>query len=395
MKKVNVVCFKPSYQNYLWGKTSKDSLVCNFLNENEILEDIPYAELWLGAHAKASGKIDNKETLIKYIDNNVMSCLGDSLEIFGAELPFLLKILSVNRPLSIQAHPDKQLAKILHSQRPDIYPDSNHKPEMAVALSELDLLVGFKDPKEILKNAETYPAIKIAADYVDPIKDLKLFFKNIMDYPKQGLVSLFNSIQRKIKAKPKEDITIQEQYFLNTYKNDFPQGDHGLFAFFILQFKRLQPGEAIEIKENTPHCYLHGDLVECMANSDNVVRAGLTGKYCDEDVLIEMLNYDNKICELPIKITETDDLKITEFITSYKDFKLINIKGSSFNYEFSTQNLPCVLFNIQGQLEFYVDEKNISSCPITKALFIPASTAKINLKLTDANLFIALPNISR
>ena len=390
--KNSIISFTPSYQNYLWGKLPQDSLVCRYLDKQEILEDVPYAELWLGAHPKASGIIDGSLSLNKHINDNVVSCLGDSLELFGAELPFLLKILSINRPLSIQAHPDKELAEILHSQRPDIYPDNNHKPEMAVALSTLDLLVGFKDPKEILSNMEEYPAIKIAADYVDPTKDLKLFFKNIMDYPKLGLPSLFNSIKRKLISKDASKLKIEEQYFLKTYKEDFPDGDHGLFGFFILQFIRLQKGEAIEIKENTPHCYLYGDLVECMANSDNVVRAGLTGKYCDADVLIKMLNYENQLQKLLTKIIKIDNLKITEFLTSYKEFKLINITGSSMNYEFCTRNKPCIIFNLEGALEYYTDNLKITTCPITKALFVPASTSNINLKLSDATLFIASPN---
>ena len=392
MTKENIISFTPTYQNYLWGKLSKDSLICKYIDQEEILEDIPYAELWLGAHPKASGLISHKLSLNKFINENAVHTLGDSLELFGAELPFLLKILSINRPLSIQAHPDKKLAKILHESRPDVYPDSNHKPEMAVALSTLDLLVGFKDPKEIKENAEEYPAIKIAADYVDPTKDLKLFFKNIMDYPKLGLESLFNSIKRKLLSKNPSELKIEEQYFLKTYKEDFPQGDHGLFAFFILQFVRLQKGEAIEIKENTPHCYLYGDLVECMANSDNVVRAGLTEKYCDADVLIKMLNYENKLQNLLTKIVKIDNLKITEFLTSYKDFKLLNITGSSMNYEFCTNNRPSIIFNLEGTLEYYIDDLNVETCPITNALFIPASTSSINLKLKDTNLFIASPN---
>ena len=110
--KNSIISFTPSYQNYLWGKLPQDSLVCRYLDKQEILEDVPYAELWLGAHPKASGIIDGSLSLNKHINDNVVSCLGDSLELFGAELPFLLKILSINRPLSIQAHPDKDVSHL-------------------------------------------------------------------------------------------------------------------------------------------------------------------------------------------------------------------------------------------------------------------------------------------
>lgn len=392
MDNENIISFTPTYQNYLWGKSSEESLICNHLQKDKINEELPYAELWIGAHPKSSGQISSELSLNEHIKKNPSFCLGSTLELFGNKLPFLLKILSVRTPLSIQAHPDKKLAKMLHSQRPDIYPDDNHKPEIAVALSTLDLLVGFKDPKEILEYTETYPAIKIASNYVDPTKDLKQFLKNIMDYPKQGLLGLFNSMQRKMKLKDLATLKIEEQYFLKTFKNEFPEGDHGLFGFFIFQFVRLKSGEAIEIKENTPHCYLYGDLVECMANSDNVVRAGLTNKYCDAETLIEMLNFKNTSQNVLTKIVNIEDLKITEFISSYKEFKLINITGSNFNYEYLTKNRPSIIFNLEGSLEYYTDKFNIHSCPLTKALFVPASTSKVNLKLNNANVFIALSN---
>lgn len=384
-----IISFTPSYQNYTWGKPCSESLVTKYLENAD--EDLPYAELWVGAHPKAPGKVQKDLSLNEHINNHLNECLGSSLLEFGNELPFLLKILSINKPLSIQAHPDKILATKLHEQRPDLYPDSNHKPEMGIALSTLDLLSGFKDPEEILENANMYPAIKIASDYVDPRKNLKLFFKNILDYPKQGLASLFNSIVRKMGTIPFEELKLEEKYFLKTYREDFPEGDHGLFCFFLLKFLRLQKGDAIEIKANTPHCYLHGDLLECMANSDNVVRAGLTNKHCDAPVLVNMLDYKAHEHSLLTKIVEKDKLKITTFLTTAREFKLSNITGSDFNYEIQTGNNPLILFNLSGSLEFYTDNLKIHSCPITQALFVPASTSKINLKLNNVNLYIASP----
>lgn len=386
----HIISFTPSYQNYTWGKSSSESLVTKYLKNVD--KKLPYAELWVGAHPKAPGKVNGELSLNEHIKQHLNECLGSCLSDFGNELPFLLKILSINKPLSIQAHPDKILATKLHEQRPDLYPDSNHKPEMGVALSTLDLLSGFKDPEEIFENASMYPAIKIASDYVDPRKNLKLFFKNILDYPKQGLASLFNSIVRKMGTIPYEELKIEEKYFLKTYKEDFPEGDHGLFCFFLLKFLRLKTGDAIEIKANTPHCYLHGDLLECMANSDNVVRAGLTNKHCDAPVLVDMLDYTAHEHSLLTKIIEKDNLKITKFLTSAKEFKLSNIVGSDMNYEIKTQNKPLIIFNLSGDLEFYTDKLKVSSCPITKALFVPASTSKINVKLHDVNLYIASPS---
>ena len=113
-------------QNYNWGKIGNNSIISKF--HKDIKKDLPYAELWLGTHKKAESKV---------LINNEKILLSKYLKM---ELPFLFKILSIRKALSIQVHPDKQTAEKLHKERPEIYVDDNHKPEMFFTLSGFEAL---------------------------------------------------------------------------------------------------------------------------------------------------------------------------------------------------------------------------------------------------------------
>eukprot|EP01084_Bolivina_argentea_P239330 402287_1 len=133
-KVADLVQLSCTAQNYAWGKPAKTSKVAQLLSK-ETDGDKPYAELWMGTHKKGPSSVilDSK--------SNKTQLLSDFL---GAELPYLYKVLSVARSLSIQAHPNKELAEKLHKDRPNVYKDDNHKPEMAVALTPFEAMCGFR-----------------------------------------------------------------------------------------------------------------------------------------------------------------------------------------------------------------------------------------------------------
>ena len=137
---------KCAVQRYAWGKVGSNSQVALLAKSSdkqfEIESSSPYAELWMGTHPNGPSELGNchsREPLSDYIKRHP-DVLGDNCrKQFGDNLPFLFKILSVNKALSIQAHPNKQLAALLHKDRPNVYKDSNHKPEMAIALTNFDI----------------------------------------------------------------------------------------------------------------------------------------------------------------------------------------------------------------------------------------------------------------
>jgi mannose-6-phosphate isomerase len=237
------------------------------LAPNEIEETKPYAELWFGSHPSGPSKVVS------------------SRENFTSPLSFLLKVLSVGKALSIQAHPDKKLAEQVHRERPDLYKDDNHKPEMAIALTDFEALVGFRPIEEINRYLEEVSALRELTGWTKLTgkSDLKEFFASLMKAEK--VTEAFELVKEN-----KSGLSNLKDLFLKL-ASQYPV-DIGCFCIFVLNYVKLRPGDAIFLGPNFPHAYLSGDCVECMANSDNVVRAGLTPKYRDVDLLVKMLNYE-------------------------------------------------------------------------------------------------------
>ena len=262
-------------QQYAWGKIGNESAVADIAKINdpelEIKNDEPYAELWMGAHIKSPSNLLSKD-----------SQKSKSLYEIEKDLPFLLKILSVNKALSIQAHPNKSLAEQLHAERPEIYKDPNHKPEMCIALTEYEGLCGFRLYSQINDFLAKLPHLSsiCQTESVNNSDELKSAFANLMSCDKP-------TIEAKL-AKTLEEVSESDKSLLgdllHRLSRQYP-GDVGCFVIYFLNRMLLQPGEAMYLGANVPHAYLDGNCVECMACSDNVVRAGLTPKLIDVDTV--------------------------------------------------------------------------------------------------------------
>jgi len=292
-----------SYQNYDWGTKNNNAFIPKFVGD-EVEKDLPYAELWIGAHPKLSSKIliDGKYySLDKVIEAFPNEILGERVaEKFNNKLPFLLKILSADRALSIQTHPNKSTAEILHAKDPINYPDDNHKPEIAIALDRLNAIVGFKSFQEIVKILTKYielaDAIKFSLNENQknlPVEKQKEIVKNVyaelMNIGEDTLIKVITSINEKIKSE--NNPLKEEKEFLKQFR--IFGNDVGLLSILLFNYVKLEKDEAIFTDAGIPHAYLEGNIIECMANSDNVVRAGLTEKYKDVETLLSILNYDS------------------------------------------------------------------------------------------------------
>jgi mannose-6-phosphate isomerase len=290
-------------QNYAWGTKNENAFIPKLL-QIKIEKDQTYAELWIGAHPKASSKImyqGNFISLSDLINKFPSEILGEYVvNKFGNNLPFLLKILSANHALSIQMHPNKQEAEALHKNDPNNYPDANHKPEIAIALDSLDALVGLKPLKEIIDALKTYCGFIefYGSEYFDKVVSDPLptdeenvkreFYKTTMNLGKDEniLSQLLNNLEDEILKKEKRELN--EDYFLENKK--IFGNDIGLLSFFFFNLVSLKKDEGFFTEAGIPHAYLKGNIVECMANSDNVIRAGLTPKFKDVDSLLSLIN---------------------------------------------------------------------------------------------------------
>ncbi|MEU6557743.1 mannose-6-phosphate isomerase, class I [Streptomyces sp. NPDC046915] len=280
---------------YAWGSTTAIPELLGVEPTGE-----PQAEMWMGAHPGAPSRTA-RGTLVEVIEGDPERELGaKAVAKFGPRLPFLLKILAAGAPLSLQVHPDLAQAKegFADEERRGIpvdaphrnYKDANHKPELICALTEFDGLCGFRDPVE-------------TADLLDGlgVDSLKPYVDLLHARPEDA--ALREVLTAVLTADPEEmartvaAVTAACTCLGGAYTpyaglaHHYP-GDPGVIAAMLLNHVRLQPGEALFLGAGIPHAYLSGLGVEIMANSDNVLRCGLTPKHVDVPELLRVVRFE-------------------------------------------------------------------------------------------------------
>jgi mannose-6-phosphate isomerase len=298
-------------QHYAWGTRGVEAFIPRLLGEAPELET-PYAELWLGAHPNAPSQVEVDGVWVnlrEFIAAHPEALLGAQVrEAYGDQLPFLFKVLSAAESLSIQTHPTQAQAERLHAEDPEHYPDANHKPEVAVALTPFTALVGFKPYDELLATLDAYPeladfvsasvveALQAARDADDDAqrRQVQRLFERLAQRALNEPAALADAVRALTERLAKKDAQGRnevETQFL-TLREKYGDEDMGLLVLFLLNLVHLAPGEGLFTRAGVLHAYLGGTVVECMANSDNVVRAGLTPKYQDVGTLVEILTPD-------------------------------------------------------------------------------------------------------
>ena len=342
-------------QNYEWGTRGKDAFIPNLLGFEG--EDKPYAELWIGDHPKLSSEIlidGEAHNLKDFVEQYPNEILGKEVaEKFGNKIPFLLKVLSANHALSIQTHPNKLQAEEFHKNDPKNYPDNNHKPEIAITLDSLSALVGFRPLSEIENNIRKYPQLLdfIGEEVVDGFSQnktksgLKKVFSELMNNLTE-MEELGRAIkQLKNEFEQKENQSVDEKLFLTLY-NQYGV-DIGLFVLFFLNVVKLKLGEAIYTPAGIPHAYLQGNIIECMANSDNVVRAGLTPKFKDIAQLTKILTYKYG---KPKLIGNMLNNNIHEYSVAVDEFRVEKVSLNNKSIEFTTDNRIEIIIVTEGKI---------------------------------------------
>ncbi len=284
-------------QPYEWGERGKNAYIAQLLGLRDVPDDAPFAELWMGTHPLGASQLayEGKQTpLSELIARYPQEVLGRRVAAaFENQFPFLLKVLSANEPLSIQVHPSKEEAVALHRKDPAHYPDANHKPEIAIALDRLQALAGLREARQVAALLEEYPALR---DFVEfktfsgrpKSKHPKLAFLAVLGKAVEKPSALEKvTVQLAAQLKKKDRHTYREKLFLERSAK-YP-GDVGLLSILFLKLHSLGKGQAIFIPAGIPHAYLKGNIVECMASSDNVIRAGLTPKFKDIPALLEVI----------------------------------------------------------------------------------------------------------
>ncbi|MET8771746.1 mannose-6-phosphate isomerase, class I [Streptomyces sp. NPDC004658] len=280
---------------YAWGSTTA---IPHLLGVEPTGE--PQAEMWMGAHPGAPSRTA-RGTLVDVIEADPERELGTrAVARFGPHLPFLLKILAAGAPLSLQVHPDLKQAEegYADEERRGIpvdapyrnYKDANHKPELICALTEFDGLCGFRDPVGAAGLLDG-----LGVDSLKPYVDL--LHAHPADAALREVLTAILSADPEEMAHTVAEATAACTRLGGAYApyadiaHHYP-GDPGVIAAMLLNHVRLQPGEALFLGAGIPHAYLSGLGVEIMANSDNVLRCGLTPKHVDVPELLRVVRFE-------------------------------------------------------------------------------------------------------
>jgi mannose-6-phosphate isomerase len=295
---------------YAWGSHT----VIADLQGRPTPTESPEAELWLGAHPGDPSTVTGKDgpvSLDTLIAGDPDAQLGSSVaSTFGPRLPFLLKVLAAEAPLSLQAHPSSEYAREAYAKQeadptlPKNYTDANHKPEMLVALTPFAALCGFRSPQVSADALESF-GIEALSPVVASVRagDLRSAVEKLLTWPeaeRAGLIDAVVAAARTASAAVAASAASSasgasqagDDYALALDLAAHYPGDPGVLVALLLNHVRLAPGEAIWMPAGNLHAYLNGAGIELMAASDNVLRGGLTPKRVDVPELLNVLRYE-------------------------------------------------------------------------------------------------------
>lgn len=315
---------------YAWGS---HSAIQDLMDQAPT--DSPWAELWMGAHRKAPSQIyfnDKWTPLDTLIQKFPADILGKPVaKKFHNTLPYLFKILAADQPLSVQAHPNKTQAikgfdrenklQIPKNAPHRNYKDDQHKPEIICALTPFTGLKGFRNISSIIKMLETLCPTSLRNE-LEILKNnhLKQFFKSLFELPEKNKIKVIHEAVKNAKAQFLQTKILK--WILKLYEK-YPK-DIGILSPVILNLFSLDPGQALFLPAGELHAYLDGLGIELMANSDNVLRGGLTPKHVDVSELLNVLNFtETKIDILLPQPISSNEMQYPIFASEFSLSKII------------------------------------------------------------------------
>ncbi|KAK4896092.1 Mannose-6-phosphate isomerase [Elasticomyces elasticus] len=389
------------------GKMGSDSAAARYASATNFSVDSskPYAELWMGTHPSNPSKdLHTGRTLLDLVQDNTSLMSAEISKKYENKLPFLFKVLSINKALSIQAHPNKKLAEQIHQRDPKNYPDDNHKPEMTIAITPFDGLCGFRPLKEIAHFLQHVPSLRelvgeeAAAKFESAVQGqetsedegkakenkgaLQAVFTALMESKPETVEKLAPKLIQQAKdeagtfavgssSSPPPPAGQELADLMVRLNGQFPN-DIGLFVTFFLNYVKLEVGEAMFLKADDIHAYLSGDIIECMASSDNVVRAGFTPKFKDVSTLTSMLTYsyapiseqkmeprDYERCKLNSAAYSSESTAIL-YDPPIEEFSVVRaeLKGEGAKVTFEAVEGPSIVICTQGSGRISVGPKS-------------------------------------
>lgn len=375
-------------QNYIWGSTTSIKQLFNIENP----EQLPQAEMWMGAHPNGCSTVTVKaqsvllSELIKQDKNAFLSAI--TAETFG-ELPYLFKVLAAENALSIQVHPSKAqaLSGFEKEQKQGVainafnrnYKDNNHKPELVYALTSYQAMNGFRlfsECIELFKKMNLKHLNRLVSRFEQQPNSIGLaaFFEGILCLQGESKTQAIDELLCYVKNNIDDPLFSLIDVLALQYPNDI-----GLFGPLMLNVITLQPGQAMFLAACTPHAYIKGTALEIMANSDNVLRAGLTPKYMDVKELVSCTDFKETPFET-LLINGEQAQGGVNFPIPVGDFKF-SIYEKVEHLALTTSSAE-ILFAIEGEAQL----QHVSGECITinkgESVFVPAYVGQYKLSCT-------------
>lgn len=332
-------------QHYAWGGTDAIPELLGQPNPKHK----PFAELWLGAHPAlpAYATIGGGEIALNRLTGAAGPVLlGEkAFEQFDGVFPFLMKILSAATPLSIQTHPNTHQAESGFARENHAgldlddpqrnYTDDKHKPELISALEDFYALRGFRPLDELNRTVHAMPELSdLVPDGILNHDGMVELYVDLMQLPQIEVNRRLISLMQRLRTAnvDREFGKADPEYWAIRADDEFSRDDHkdrGLFSVFLLNLVHLRPGQGIYLPAGEPHSYLEGTGVEIMANSNNVLRGGLTPKRVDVEEFLSVLTFE---CRNPTILElkrDRESSRRARYVTPVSEFELSRIQLNS------------------------------------------------------------------
>jgi len=367
MKKV--FGLKGRIRHYAWGGQRFIPELLGISSDHD-----PYAEYWLGAHVNAPALVETEEgeiPLDAFLKSNAEVFLGEETYKMFGRLPFLFKVLDVHEMLSIQVHPSKIEAEKGFKKENELgipltapnrnYKDDNHKPEIMVALGEFWLLHGFLPKENLLEVLHKNPEFEALTAIF--LKDgYKGLYRYVMEMPLPESDKILRPLVNKLLPLYAENKLSKSspEYWAAKAVAEFGIDDHldkGIFSIYFFNILKVNKGEAVFQDAGVPHAYLEGQTMELMANSDNVLRGGLTPKHVDVPELLKHVVFEETKPEI-LKGTIEENGVERQYKSPAPDFELSEVTlGPDNSYRGKSTSVEIYIL-MEGEIR--VTEKETS-----------------------------------
>jgi mannose-6-phosphate isomerase len=364
---------KNEIKNYAWGSRT---WLAAFRGQPSPAAE-PQAELWMGAHPAGSSSVvrgNDVCSLLSWIDAEPVVVLGERVHHrYGPRLPFLLKVLAAETPLSLQAHPSSSQASAGFDREDAAgtapsaptrnYKDRSAKPELLCAITPFDALCGFRPAEDTARLLHAL-AIPELAPYVDMLRGgsrddrLRQAFSRLMtlgDAARRQLAESAAAAYQRL-----SNVSHEFENEINWARRiaELYPGDMGVVTALFLNLVRLQPGQAFYLPAGNLHAYLQGVGIEIMANSDNVLRGGLTEKHVDVPELLSVLDFT----EGSVPMVKSRGVGVSErvFMTAAPEFQLSILSLTNSTVSMGSRFGPEILLCESGEAIIRSAESKLS-----------------------------------